>query len=60
MTLEGFRSWGEWMRELADEICGGRVMAVLEGGYDLKNLPPLVEAHLEGLDGDLSHIDELQ
>jgi acetoin utilization deacetylase AcuC-like enzyme len=51
VTLEGFRSWGEWMRELADEICGGRVLALLEGGYDLGNLPRLVEAHLEGLGG---------
>lgn len=51
VTLEGFRSWGEWMRELADEVCGGRVLAVLEGGYDLGNLPLLVEAHLQGLEG---------
>ena len=51
VTLDGFRIWGEWMRELADEVCGGRVLAVLEGGYDLQNLPLLVEAHLQGLGG---------
>jgi acetoin utilization deacetylase AcuC-like enzyme len=51
VTIDGFRSWGEWMRELAEEVCGGRVLAVLEGGYDLGNLPLLVEAHLQGLGG---------
>ena len=51
VTEEGFRRWGEWLRELAAEVCGGRVLAVLEGGYDLRNLPLLVEANLEGLAG---------
>jgi acetoin utilization deacetylase AcuC-like enzyme len=51
VTEEGFRAWGEWLRELAAEVCGGRVLAVLEGGYDLRNLPLLVEANLEGLAG---------
>lgn len=48
VTEEGFRSWGEWLRALADEVCGGRLLAVLEGGYDLASLPRLVEANLEG------------
>jgi acetoin utilization deacetylase AcuC-like enzyme len=51
VTEEGFRAWGEWLRALAAEVCGGRVLAVLEGGYDLRNLPLLVEANLEGLAG---------
>jgi acetoin utilization deacetylase AcuC-like enzyme len=51
VTQEGFRNWGDWLRELATELCGGRVLAVLEGGYDLANLPLLVEANLEGLAG---------
>jgi len=51
VTEEGFRSWGDWLRELAAEVCGGRVLALLEGGYDLASLPRLVEAHLEGLAG---------
>ncbi len=49
VTEDGFRSWGLWLRELADEICGGRLLAVLEGGYDLNSLPLLVEASLEGM-----------
>jgi len=52
VTEEGFRTWGNWLRELAAEVCGGRVLAVLEGGYDLHNLPLLVEAHLKGLAGE--------
>ena len=51
VSEEGFRSWGDWLRELAAEVCGGRVLAVLEGGYDLLHLPGLVEASLEGLAG---------
>jgi acetoin utilization deacetylase AcuC-like enzyme len=51
VTEDGFRSWGDRLRELAAEVCGGRLLAVLEGGYDLVNLPRLVEAHLEGLAG---------
>lgn len=51
VTEEGFRSWGDRLRDLATEVCGGRVLAVLEGGYDLQSLPRLVEAHLKGLTG---------
>lgn len=51
VTAEGFRQWGDRLRELANEVCGGRLLAVLEGGYDLANLPLLVESHLEGLAG---------
>jgi acetoin utilization deacetylase AcuC-like enzyme len=51
VTRDGFRAWGEWCAELAAEVCGGRVLALLEGGYDLRNLPSLVEDHLVGLAG---------
>jgi acetoin utilization deacetylase AcuC-like enzyme len=51
VSEEGFARWGEWLHELAREICGGRVLAVLEGGYDLASLPRLVAAHLRGLAG---------
>ena len=49
VTAAGFEQWGEWLRRLAAELCGGRVLAVLEGGYDLDHLPALVAAHLRGL-----------
>jgi acetoin utilization deacetylase AcuC-like enzyme len=51
VTDEGFRSWGDELRQFAAEVCGGRILAVLEGGYDLRSLPRLVETHLEGLAG---------
>jgi acetoin utilization deacetylase AcuC-like enzyme len=47
----GFGEWGRRLGELADEVCGGRLVALLEGGYDLAALPRLVAAHLRGLDG---------
>jgi acetoin utilization deacetylase AcuC-like enzyme len=49
VTEQGFARWGQWLRQLAAEVCGGRILAVLEGGYDLESLPRLVEAHLQGL-----------
>jgi acetoin utilization deacetylase AcuC-like enzyme len=51
VTEEGFRGWGDRLRALAAEVCGGRVLAVLEGGYDLGALPRLVDSHLAGLAG---------
>jgi acetoin utilization deacetylase AcuC-like enzyme len=49
VSEEGFARWGEWLRRLAAEVCEGRILAVLEGGYDLRRLPQLVTAHLQGL-----------
>ncbi|MBN1883987.1 MAG: histone deacetylase [Candidatus Krumholzibacteriota bacterium] len=43
------------LRETADRHCGGRIVSVLEGGYDLDALAESVEAHLlalvNGVDG---------
>lgn len=49
VTEEGFASWGRQLAALADEVAGGRLLAVLEGGYDLRNLPLLVDGFLGGL-----------
>ncbi|HEX9669429.1 MAG TPA: histone deacetylase [Thermoanaerobaculia bacterium] len=51
VTERGFADWGTWLAELAAEVAEGRVLAVLEGGYDLAHLPRLVEGHLTGLEG---------
>jgi acetoin utilization deacetylase AcuC-like enzyme len=51
VTAEGFATWGRWLRELAEEVSEGRVLAVLEGGYDILCLPDLVVSHLRGLTG---------
>jgi acetoin utilization deacetylase AcuC-like enzyme len=49
VTEDGFARWGQWLGQLASEVCEGRVLAVLEGGYDIRSLPRLVAAHLQGL-----------
>ncbi|MEJ2086756.1 MAG: histone deacetylase [Acidobacteriota bacterium] len=51
VTQSGYRDWGSWLGRLADDLCQGRVLVVLEGGYDIAALPRLVVAHLEGLVG---------
>lgn len=51
VSAEAYRHWGGWLRELADEHCAGRVLALLEGGYDLAALPELTVRFLTGLDG---------
>jgi acetoin utilization deacetylase AcuC-like enzyme len=37
------------VRGLADELAGGRVVAALEGGYDISALAESVEAHLDAM-----------
>ena len=39
------------LMELADRRCGGRIVSVLEGGYDLEGLAKSVEAHVDALMG---------
>ena len=50
VTEEAFRQWGRWAATWAARA-SAPILAVLEGGYDLKALPGLVLAHLEGLEG---------
>jgi acetoin utilization deacetylase AcuC-like enzyme len=38
---------------IADHVCEGRILSVLEGGYHLKGLGECVVAHLKGLHGDM-------
>lgn len=49
MTEEGFREATRIVKEVADELCDGQMISVLEGGYDLTGLAASVEAHLEEL-----------
>lgn len=51
VSEEGFAEWGRRLGELAGEVCDGRLMAVLEGGYDVTSMPRLVEVCLAGLGG---------
>jgi acetoin utilization deacetylase AcuC-like enzyme len=53
VTETGFAQWGRWLGELAGESCGGRLLAVLEGGYDVGALGGLVTAFLGGVEAAL-------
>jgi acetoin utilization deacetylase AcuC-like enzyme len=52
VTEAGFGQMTRAIRRLADERCHGRLVSVLEGGYDLDALGPCVAAHLAALKGD--------
>ncbi len=48
----GFYGWmTERVLELADYSCAGRIISVLEGGYNLQALPRCIEQHLAKLAG---------
>ena len=49
VTEAGYAALTAMVREAADRLCGGRVVALLEGGYDLRALGASVEAHLRAL-----------
>jgi acetoin utilization deacetylase AcuC-like enzyme len=51
VTVPAFREWTERAMALADECCGGRLVAFLEGGYSLRHLPAANLAILEALAG---------
>lgn len=47
VTTQGFRTLSTEVMAWADENCAGRVVSVLEGGYDCMALADDVEAHVE-------------
>ena len=53
LKVKDFQYMTKLIHQLADELCAGRVISVLEGGYDLKaktnGLARSVEAHVMGL-----------
>jgi acetoin utilization deacetylase AcuC-like enzyme len=49
LTVPGFRALADRAVALAGELCGGRLVAMLEGGYSLMHLPLANLAILEGL-----------
>jgi acetoin utilization deacetylase AcuC-like enzyme len=52
VTDEGFRFMSRFAADLADRYCGGRLVSVLEGGYELPMLAACVEIHIRELMGD--------
>ena len=51
VTTQGFGTMTEIFVKLAEECCDGRLLSVLEGGYNLKALAESVEIHLRKLSG---------
>ncbi len=51
LTEEGYRKMTQQVVDLADEICDGRIISVLEGGYNLKALGKCVSEHIKTLMG---------
>ena len=43
---EDYRWLTQWLLGIADQHCGGKVVSVLEGGYDLVALPHAVSHHI--------------
>lgn len=51
LTEASFHRFGADLAELAEEVCEGRLVSVLEGGYDLNALPRLIDVYLRGTVG---------
>ncbi len=49
VTTEGFAELTKIVKQIADQHCHGRLVSVLEGGYDLEGLATSVEAHVRTL-----------
>ncbi len=47
VTDEGFEEAARLVKKLAEEVCGGKLVSVLEGGYDLEALAANVYNHLK-------------
>ena len=54
VSEKGFQEWSRRLGRLARDQCQGRVLSVLEGGYDLEALSELVVVHLRGLETGLA------
>jgi len=51
LTAAGYEKLTQTISDLAEECCRGRMVSILEGGYNLKALSESVEAHLFALMG---------
>ncbi|NPU85372.1 MAG: histone deacetylase [Syntrophaceae bacterium] len=58
VTPDGFACLTRLLMNLADELCGGKIVLVLEGGYDLRGLARSVRAVLKELTDDTHVTDD--
>jgi acetoin utilization deacetylase AcuC-like enzyme len=49
---ENFAGMTKTVLEWATEVCGGRVISCLEGGYNLKTLGNTVKEHVKALSAE--------
>jgi acetoin utilization deacetylase AcuC-like enzyme len=49
VSTDGYAQLTRRVRRIAEECCGGKLVSVLEGGYDLDALGASVAAHVRGL-----------
>jgi acetoin utilization deacetylase AcuC-like enzyme len=52
LTTQAFEAMTSELRAVADECCRGRLVAAVEGGYDLQALGGSLDASIGALDGD--------
>ncbi len=58
VSLAGFARMMRVLCELSDELCGGRMVVVLEGGYDLQALSYGVLNALRIMQGNLADVED--
>ena len=49
VTQDAYETAGSRLAALAEDLCGGRLVSLLEGGYDVSALPALVAAYCRGV-----------
>ncbi|TAK57744.1 MAG: histone deacetylase, partial [Dehalococcoidia bacterium] len=59
LSVDGYGALVSMIKSAADELCGGRLVAALEGGYHLVALPWCVRRTIELLLGDAPAPDPL-
>jgi len=53
ITDKGYRQITMMVMQLAEQYCDGRIVSVLEGGYNLEGLASAVKIHVETLQGQI-------
>jgi acetoin utilization deacetylase AcuC-like enzyme len=49
LSDEGFRFLTRYVAALADAYCGGKLVSLLEGGYEISSLTSCIEIHVREL-----------
>ena len=49
LSCEGFRFMTQQVIQMAEQFCGGRLLSVLEGGYEISSLTSSVAIHIQEL-----------